>query len=248
VRDGRIGVVIWTLGALSAAGILASAVPAAASGNGIAAVSPRQILAKATKAQSGARSFTVTGLVRDGSQTTGLKVTASSTGNGFGSVSLNGETVQIIKVGPNVYFRSGSAFWAKQGGATAAELFANKWVEGPASNADFSQLASFFSTAQLTSQFLGDSSSSAILSRAGTSSINGQPVLVLKGHDRTNSAGGSIFIATTGQPYVIRVSLAKGGGATGVVTFSRFNAPVNPRAPKGAINIGQLKGASSAST
>jgi len=243
VRKGRTGVIIGSLGAL-AVGILGSAISAGASGNGVAAQSPRQILAAATRAERGAGSFTVSGLVHDGSQTTGLNVTANSAGNGFGSVTLNGQKVQIVKVGSNVYFRGGAGFWRNQGGSSAAAIFANRWVEGPASNSAFQQLASFFSTSQLTDQFLGNSSSSASLTKAGTSSINGQPVLVLNGHDRTGNAGGSIFIATTGQPYVIRVTLAPGGSATGGVTFSRFNAPVNPSAPKGAINVSQLSSGS----
>jgi len=231
------------LGGLAAAVLLATL--AGASGNGIANASPRQILAKATSAVVGAQSFKVTGIVHDKGQTTALAVTASKNGNGFGTVSLNGQTVQIVKVGGSLYFRAGAAFWRKQSGAQAASLFADRWVQGSASSSDFSQLASFFTTGQLADEFLGKTNtSSTTLSKAGTTSINGQRVLVLYGHDTNDGTSGRIFIATTGQPFVVRISLLKGSGAIGSVTFTGFNAPVNPPVPQGAINVSGATGGS----
>ena len=232
------------LGALALAAVLAA--PAGASGNGIANGTPRQILTKAISALGSAQSFRVTGIVHDKGQTTTLAVTASKNGNGFGTVTLDGSTVQIVKVGGNLYFRAGADFWRSQSGAQAASLLANRWVKGPATDPDFSQLASFFTTGALTNEFLGKAGTSTTrLAKVGTSSINGQPVLVLSGRDISDGDAGRIFVATTGQPYVVRVTLLSGSGGAGNITFTRFNAAVNPTAPAGALALGGSTGGSS---
>jgi hypothetical protein len=56
-----------------------------------------------------------------------------------------------------------------------------------------------------------------------------------------SSAGGSLYVATTGEPYPVEI--AQGSGtSTGAVHFDDWNEPVDIVAPKNAVDIAKLKG------
>jgi hypothetical protein len=54
--------------------------------------------------------------------------------------------------------------------------------------------------------------------------------------DTTN--GGTLYVATTGEPYPIEV--VKNGSAGGQIAFDPFNQPVRLTPPSNAIDISQL--------
>jgi hypothetical protein len=68
------------------------------------------------------------------------------------------------------------------------------------------------------------------LTKGGRSTFNGQSVIAVN-----DSAGGTLYVATTGEPYPILVSNSGQSGER--LTFNRFNETVTLTAPRHAINL-----------
>jgi hypothetical protein len=64
-------------------------------------------------------------------------------------------------------------------------------------------------------------------------------VLAITGQNKSNN--GTLYVATTGKPFIVKLQ-AKGSSGSGQVTFSHYNRPVRPSKPAGAINLQQLSG------
>jgi len=60
----------------------------------------------------------------------------------------------------------------------------------------------------------------------------------------TAKNGGTLYVATTGKPFVIKLEAA-GSSGHGQITFSHYNRPVHATKPAGAINLAQLSGGGS---
>jgi len=56
---------------------------------------------------------------------------------------------------------------------------------------------------------------------------------------RDTSRNGSLFVASTGEPYPIEI--VKRGSETGHITFTDWHQPVSLSAPSGAIDLSQLQ-------
>jgi hypothetical protein len=226
---------------VAAPGVLALGVvtPAGAAGsdNGVASKSGAQIVAAAAAATGAAQSFTYGGTTSQNGSNTSLRLSVSSSGKGWGTISISGQPVRLIKVGNTVYFSSNKAFWTKSAGAGAASLFGTRWVSIPSSNSNFAGIASLLDESQVAAQF--SNASNTKFTRGNTTTINGQKVIAVVGKDTTGSNGGTVYVATTGKPYFIRVT---GGGTS--LTFSNYNQPVNPSVPPNPIDIATLGGSS----
>jgi hypothetical protein len=78
-------------------------------------------------------------------------------------------------------------------------------------------------------------SSHGKLAKGGTSTVAGQKVIAV--NDTT--MGGTLYVATTGEPYPVEVAKAGSGG--GRVVFDHYNQPVSLTAPADAIDITKLQ-------
>jgi hypothetical protein len=214
---------VMALGIVSPAG-------AAGSDNGVANQTGTQIVTAAAAATAGAKSFTYKG-TQNGSSTVTSNLSVTTSGNGQGSVVVGGQPVKVIKVGDTVYMNSTKAFWTKNAGAAAGELIGTRWVAAPATDAAYSGLASQLDATHVAAQFSNPSGSA--FTKGKTSTIKGQQVIAING--KGNGNGGTLYVATTGQPYIIRVT---GSGSS--ITFSNYNKLVNPTVPSNPIDITKL--------
>jgi hypothetical protein len=205
----------------------------AASNNGVASKSASSILTAASAATAGATSFTYGGATQQSGSTANFKVSVSSSGKGKGVITISGQAVKLVKVGNTVYFSSTKAFWDKSAGAGAGSLFGTRWVAVPSTDTDFAGINSLLDASQVASQFSGSSGTG--FTKGKTTTINGQPVIAVSGGASSGNTGGTVYVATTGKPYIIRVS---GAGTT--LTFSNYNQPVNVSVPPNSINISSL--------
>jgi hypothetical protein len=150
---------------------------------------------------------------------------------GQGSMSQNGLSFQVVTVGNEVYINGIIAFWQKFAGNAEAQLLWGKWIKAPAS-AQLAPLATLTDLKKLLSQLLA---SPGQLAKGSITTVRGQPVVAVK--DITNS--GTLYIATTGEPYPIEV--VKNGSSGGRIAFDRFNQPVTLTPPSNAIDISQFQ-------
>ncbi|MGO9752634.1 MAG: hypothetical protein ACLP8S_25170 [Solirubrobacteraceae bacterium] len=211
--------------ALSACGSSASS-----SGNGVASQSPQQILAAASKAAASLTSVHIAGRSTSSATPIELDVTLAS-GDGEGTITVSGESLEVRSVGKYLYIKAGSDFWEHYANAAAAKLFSGKWLKAPQSG-QFAALAALTDKQQILGEMLAQHGQ---LAKGGTSTINGQPVVALI--DKAKG-GGTLYIATTGKPYPIQITGS--GASAGKVVFDAFNVPVTISPPAGSIDLTKL--------
>jgi hypothetical protein len=214
---------LMTLGLVSPA--------SAASSNGVASKSAKQIVSAAASATNGATSFTYGGTTRSNGTPTGLKASLSASGDGQGTLTSSGQPVKLIKVGDTLYVSSTTAFWTKNLGAAAGATLGSQWVAVSSGDTDYSGIAALFDAQQITGQFL--STSSGTFTKGKTSTVNGQPVIAVV--NKAGSTVNTIYVATTGKPYLVKLSSPGSNGGT--LTFSSYNKPVNVTAPPNPITV-----------
>ncbi len=211
-------------GTASSNGAPASSNSAAAS-NGVAAKSATAILTAASSAIRGAKSVHVAGSVENGGSPITLDLDLAAGKGGRGRLSENGWSVQLIVIKQVAYLNGGDAFWRHFGGNFLVQLLHRKWLRAPATG-KLGSLAELTDLQKLFSKFVSGTHHGA-LTKGGTSTVNGQRVVALKGTD------GTLYVATKGKPYIVEAS--KAGPQGGHLSFDRYDQPVSLSAPSHAI-------------
>jgi hypothetical protein len=202
------------------------------SGNGVAAKSAAEILAASRAAASGATSVHIVSKVSQGPVVLTFNLKLASSG-GRAQVSLAGLDYEVIRVGDTLYAKGNAVFDARLArlDRAAAKVPVGAWLKAPANSGQLAQLAAVTDLSGELSRWLG---SAAVLTKGLSTAVNGQPVIELKETARLFS--GSLYVATTGKPYPIK--LVKRGRETGQTTFTDWNQPVSLAPPANAIAIG----------
>lgn len=204
------------------------------SSNGMASKTPNQILAAAEAAALQASAVHIAGLILEGSTPLTLDLRLVVAKGATGSMSENGVGFRVVRIGDKVYIRGSDAFYKQFAGAATARLLKGKWLVSSASTGKFAALT------PLTDQqkfFKGSLGSHGTLTKGAETTVNGQKVIALT----DGRGGGTLYIATTGQPYPIEL-VSPGNGKQGKVTFDQWNNTVTITAPKGAVDISKLTG------
>ncbi|MCU7724263.1 hypothetical protein ODJ79_11105 [Actinoplanes sp. KI2] len=189
----------------------ATGTASAAAGNGVAGLTAAEIVTKAKAALKDAKSFRAKGTTTEDGQKLNLDMEVRGT-DALGRLSVGTATVELLSVGGKQYMKPNAAFWTTLGGLKAAEaktviaLMGNRWLIVKKKGGD---LSSFFESVKVDE----------ILKPAGTvtkvagKQIGDYPTVGVK-----DSKGGTLYVATTGAPYPIRID----GGADGSFAFSDF--------------------------
>jgi hypothetical protein len=204
------------------------------SGNGVSSKSPTEILAASKAAADSAGSVHVAGALASNGTPITLNLDLVSGRGGRGQISEEGLAFELIVVDDTIYIKGTPAFYSHFGGAAAAQLFQGKWLKAPVSGGELASLAALTNLGKLLDQTLA---SQGTLAKGPTSRLAGQPVIEL----RDTSRNGSLFVATTNQPYPVQIAKRGPGSETGHVSFTDWNAPVSLAAPSGAIDLSQLE-------
>lgn len=147
-----------------------------------------------------------------------------------GSISTNGTTFSIIKIGDQAYVKGSKATYTALASAKIADLIGDRWLLLSGSKAD--------SYTGITLSNITSSLNTATWAKAVTrTKLDGKDVVVI-----TNSKDSSqVYVANTGTPYPL-----KGQGKTaaaGSWRLSDYDAPVTITAPADALNLDDLNGA-----
>lgn len=199
-------------------------------GSSEAGKSPKQIAKDAYHAAANARSVRLNGSVTTNGQQLGLDLSIRQGKAVSGSLTLQGDPVNIVVIGSQVYFSASAAYYQSQGeSATVATELNDKWVKLPKSQAkDFSKFESL-------KELLGDlGHPKGELSKAGTSTVEGMAVVLVK-----SSKGGTVAVASHGTPFPLQ--LLAGSAGTGSLTFSGWNRPVTIKKPGSFIDLSKTK-------
>jgi hypothetical protein len=212
----------------------ASPAPEGKAGNGISEKSPDEIITAAGSAFRSAESVRVkldlndAGKLRKGD----LKLTQS--GDMSGWMEEDGLRMDLIVTDGTVYIRSRD-LW-EQEAPEAVELFGNRWVKVPVTDAK--EMAPF--TEDLTIKGLAklfDDLDPPTFVRKSEETVAGQPVVRLKG------SGGLVDVMATGEPYPLRLEgKAVGENEESTIRFSNYGENFKIKAPANPLDPSELGG------
>jgi hypothetical protein len=201
-------------------------------GNGVASKTPAQIVAASKSAADGAASVHIAGSVVNEGKPVTVDMQLLAGKGGRGRITLEGLSIDLIRVGGAVYINGSQAFYRHVAGPAAAQLLQGKWLKAPENSGNFASLAQLTELGKLIDTTLG---SHGTLARGATTTVDGQKAVAIN----DVSQGGTLYVATTGSPFPIEI--AKRGGSGGRIVFDRWNQAVTLTAPTNAININQLQ-------
>jgi hypothetical protein len=221
----RLGARHWTLGAVA---VVVAMVGAGGHGSGSseARKSPDQIATDAYNAAVKAKTVRVSGDVSTSGQQLAVNLSIRQGKAVEGSLTLQGDAIKMVVIGPQVYFSASGAYYVSQGESTAvANELNGKWVKLPASQAkDFAEF-------EHLSQLLGSlNHPTGTLSKDGTTTVAGMGAILVK-----STKGGEVAVATHGTPFPLQ--LLAGTTGTGSLTFSDWNKPVTIKKPASYLDL-----------
>jgi hypothetical protein len=197
--------------------------------NGLASQAPARIGAAVVDAFRQAPSFrvvaSVTSAKGDASTSYDLLVTASAA---QGTVTTDGRTAQIIKIGDDTYIKAPKSYYQADGQSPAADLLADRWVLVTRAQADVYR---YFDRSGLALSL--DGYVSALGTAVTTTTLGGARSVLVTGPDGTR-----LWAAGTGRPYPLRLELA--GGEAGRLDFSGYGGKATISRPTGAVEAAKL--------
>lgn len=200
------------------------------SDNGIADKSAHDIVQASLAAARNAQSVHMVASLTSNGQPLHFDIKIVKGKGGAGSLSESGVSFKLIRLGDKAYFNGGTAFWTQAANATAAQLFAGKWIVASATTGNFASFTKLTDLNELLGQALANPGT---LTKGKTSTIDGTPVIEVK-----SSKGGSLFVATTGTPFPVKILGTS--SSPGSLDFKEWNQPVTLTAPKNAIDYDKL--------
>jgi len=233
-----LALVALTTGGLTVAGCGGDSTPAAstATTGDIASMSGPEILTRTKAATAAATSVTVVGRAPVGADTVGIHM-AVGTGMAIGTITLKGLPVQIRVVGGETYIKAPAALYVQKAGRAGrlvAGLVGGKWFAVPPGGILTDIFRDFSADTSKDSLVAGLLDGDTNPTVTGTDTVLGQPAVVLSG-----AKGGTLAVATTGEPYPLRATPKT--GSKGNIEFRKWNAPVNVTAPtKNVVNLAAL--------
>lgn len=193
----------------------ASATPTPTAADNVSAMTAQQALTAARTALASSSTFHVKNVDNQNGVTTVADIVVS--GSDFsGTVTTAGVPLEMVKVGDAIYLK-GDTWWKMKAGS---DLVKGKYGKISAPNEFYDVTVGMFGRKNYTSLLDDLLASSGEYAKDAVTVINGQPVVKL------TAPSGTIYIATTGQPYPIRVE-----SASVTFDFSDFDKAVEIKAP-----------------
>jgi hypothetical protein len=200
--------------------------PSRPADNGVAALPLKDAFARARAALAAARSVHLRADFGTGTGAGTVDVRILRGQGAVGSASFSGATVGLLRRGDTLYLHANAANWRKLGAdAGGAQLLDGKYVRIPSSDKDFAELLDFTSVTGLAMLFEAPAGTPNVTVSWPRSTVRGTPVVEVG-----DPKQGAISIATTGQPYPLRVR-ATAGADRGSVEFMDYNRSVTLPTP-----------------
>ncbi|MFL6239549.1 MAG: hypothetical protein ACJ735_08705 [Actinomycetes bacterium] len=225
-----------TLGLTAGAALLAvtGAACGGSSDNGVAKKTPDQIIAAMKAALNKNGSFHVAGSGKSGGSGLGVDLNIDAKKNAaVGSLTVNGQRLDLVRIGSAIYIKAPAAFFQAQGApAAAATAFDNKWLKSTTSSKSFSDL----SDVTTVDGFLKPDGP---ITKGSASTLHGKKVLALVDSKGTSDEG-TLYVQTTGDP--LPVQIVSGGSDSGTLVFDKFGETVTATAPAAAVDLSNVGG------
>jgi hypothetical protein len=193
-------------------------------------------LAKALKAEIGVGSVHIDGSVKQGKKTIGFHLAVNGNGDGGGTFIQQGNTVNILRLGPLLYFKAPTAFWTKNASPQQAQTYGGRWIELSSLDMRFQSFDQFLDAADLVAAvFQGHPRP---LTVGKPTAYHGHEVVIVKEVARKNgkTSTGYMYIGASGKAYVYRILNDTPGEVSNLV-FSHYGKAMPVTVPPNAINL-----------
>lgn len=216
--------------ALVAGAGLGAVAAAAPSGHTTGAANAHAIVQDSVTADEAASSVTISGTFQVEGTTYAIKMTDTRAGEGAGTLSIGGDEVHIVGYRGQTYLMSSEAFWRSAGEGKLAKRMADRWIRFPGSNTFAKDFSGFTNSKSLFSSLeIG-----ATFTDARTEQLNGRPVHVVTAKGTDGQGAGTLYIAASGPPYILKVTAPTDNDAA--LLFSSWGGPARITEPKDAVN------------
>lgn len=185
--------------------------------NGVQEMSPRKILEEAGNAGLRAGSVRIVG--NSPAASLDLVVTEDSSD---GTRSAGETTLQTRVVDRTIYVQADEAYWTQAFSAKTARRIGDKWVAGSVRNPQVESFRQTSTLRPLLGQFLAYEGEAQV---GEVGAVAGQPAVPLTG------ANGTLWVATTGEPYVLLITSPPASMEQATVEFSDWGEKVDVTAP-----------------
>lgn len=220
-------------GTLAAAGSTSASAPAA--GGELASLDATEILTRAKAAFKKAESVRLTG----GGASSGASFKVDmrySADKAVGTVSSSGQEIELRRIDKTVYLKADKAFWSQTVGAAAAELLSGKYLKAPLTDQRVAQLASFTDKDAFVDEVLDETGT---ITKGEPKDVRGTPAIGLVNKD--TDGGGTLYVATTGEPVPLQLLPEAGGSDSGTLDFLDYGKAVTVEVPPAAQTIDVTK-------
>ncbi|MET8832261.1 hypothetical protein ABZX40_06715 [Streptomyces sp. NPDC004610] len=178
--------------------------------NGVGKLPPDQIQAKTRLAADGAAAVRLAGSVTAGGKTYKLDMRLKKDG-GTGSVTAEGATFQLLRIGEELYLMADAGFWTgggegEESDTAAAEKLNGKYVKVPEGDPSYEKFTGFTDKAILLDGLL---TLHGTLSTDGRHEQAGLRTIRITGD---KGAGGTLDVSLEGTAYPLLLSRAGGAG------------------------------------
>ncbi|MFF4041583.1 hypothetical protein [Streptomyces sp. NPDC001816] len=178
--------------------------------NGVGKLSPDQIQTKTRAAADAAPAVRLSGTVVTSGRTYKLDMRLKADG-GTGSVTSQGATFGLLRVGKQLYLKADADFWSHGGDTGAAGKLNGKYVKVPQGDPAYKKFSGFTDKAVLLDGLL---TLHGKLATDGHHDQSGTRTIRITGDA---GSGGTLDVSLQGKPYPLRLVRA---GSAGTLSFS----------------------------
>lgn len=186
-----------------------SAVASAPGANGIEKKSATEIVTAAQAAAKAATAVHVAG--NAGGTVLDVRV---GTDAAHATITTDGQTVELLRLGTDHYLKGDAAYWAKEGGAAAAAKLAGKWVKIG------SQLAQQYEQFLTVETFFADLGTGDPMVKGDQATVDGVQAITVK--DTKDDS--LLYVSMVAKPLPLKATSPASDG--GSVTFTDWNVPI----------------------
>ncbi|WP_328879476.1 hypothetical protein [Streptomyces sp. NBC_00299] len=183
--------------------------------NGVGKLPAAEIQRKTRTAADSAEAVRLSGSVVTSGRTYKLDMQLKADG-GTGSVTAQGATFQLLRIGEQLYLKADAGFWSDADGAktdAAADKLNGKYVRVPEGDPSYKKFSGFTDKGVLLDGLL---TLHGALAADGHHEQEGTRTIRITGD---KGAGGTLDVSLEGTPYPLRLTRAGGGGT---LTFSAW--------------------------
>jgi hypothetical protein len=167
--------------------------------NGIKDLSAAEIVNRAATATDAAGSYRVKGEVTHQGQRLFADVVIKNK-DISGTATTTQGTLKLVRVGSELYVQADPALWKlflTDGAEMFAPLLQGKWIKTSTTGQMWSEFATIGDVSQMVKKY-----GTSTITKGELKTVNGQRVVELK-----EKSGVLIYVAATGQPYIVRVEM-----------------------------------------